>query len=154
MTQNSNPSAVPQEVLLWRPLARNYSSVHPVLSPEEILAIIWSESSGNPDAENPADPSWGLMQVTLPIAKHFTGVSDKQKLLDPETNIRAGSFFLAYLKQRYAALNPLLVEGKVSPIGWVAAYNEGEPNLWRKRPDPGYVQAFVSHLRALGAEVS
>lgn len=153
-TSNSAPVQVPPEVLQWRPLARNYSSIHPVLSPEEILAIIWSESSGKPDAENPADPSWGLMQVTLPIAKHFTGVSDKDRLLDPETNIRAGSFFLAYLKQRYEASDPLLVAGQVSPTGWVAAYNEGEPNLWRKRPDPGYVQAFVSHLRALGVALS
>jgi len=140
--------SVPEQVTRWRTLAEKYAQRHTVLEPEEVLAIIWSESSGNPNAVNLGDPSYGLMQVTMPIAKAFAGVTDKRQLYDPETNIAAGSAFLAHLKTTLAKDYPL-----TDPeTAWVAAYNEGEPNLIKHRPDPKYIAAFVSHLKELKSQ--
>lgn len=131
---------IPVSVLQWKTLAQQAANVHPVLSPNEILSIIWSESSGLPGAVNPSDPSYGLMQITMPIAKAFGGVTDKQQLFNPQLNISIGSAFLAHLKETYQ---------EHFPTTWVAGYNEGEGNLTKGRPDPSYVAAFQSHLQEL-----
>jgi soluble lytic murein transglycosylase-like protein len=137
---------IPATVIQWRQLAKKFALIHDVLSAEEILAVIWSESSGNQKAINPADPSYGLMQVTMPIAMKFSHrVHTPVDLYDPDINVEAGSGFLAYLKTRYAQTNPLTDPD----TAWIAAYNEGEPNLWKKTPDPKYIAAFVSHLAEL-----
>jgi len=139
---------IPTSVLQWKSTAEKYAAIHPVLKPNEILAIIWSESSGNPKAINPADPSYGLMQVTIAIGRKFSmRVTTPADLMDPDTNIEAGSGFLAHLKTAYAESYPLTDPN----CAWVAAYNEGEPNLWQKRPDPNYIAAFVSHLAELNS---
>jgi soluble lytic murein transglycosylase-like protein len=138
---------VPAAVLQWQSTAQKYADEHLILSANEILAIIWSESSGNPKAVNPADPSYGLMQCTMPIGRKYSSAQTPTDLMDPDTNVEAGSGFLAYLKTRYGTTNPLTDPN----CAWVAAYNEGEPNLWSKRPDPNYIAAFVSHLNALNS---
>lgn len=128
---------VPAKVEQWRQLAQQ-EALAP-LTTNEILAIIWSESTGDPHAENPSDPSFGLMQITLGIAKAFGGVSLASDLYDPTTNVRIGAAFLRYLKLRYAEEYP----------GWVAAYNEGEGNLRKGLVDERYVAAFRDHLQEL-----
>lgn len=139
----------PTQIYQWKTLAEKYVGVHPVLKPEEILAIIWNESSGNVNAINKADPSYGLMQVTMPIAIHYgalpAGSTDPTPLYDPDTNVKAGSAFLADLKTKYAKTDPITDPN----CAWVAAYNEGEPNLWHRRPDPGYISAYLGHLKQL-----
>ena len=80
------------------------------------------------------------MQITLPIAKFYGGVTDYVNLFNPQINISIGSAFLAHLKETYA---------EHFPTTWVAAYNEGEGNLTRGRPDPSYVAAFDSHMQEL-----
>lgn len=133
----------PPQIEQWRELATKYA-IAPLL-PNEILAIIWSESSGNQNAKNPADPSWGLMQLTLPIAKAYGETQDLIHLMDPETNIRIGAAFLRYLKVQYFANYG---------NGYVAAYNEGEGNLLKGIPDQDYVNAFNAHLNELDAQTS
>jgi soluble lytic murein transglycosylase-like protein len=134
-------SGGPSAVLQWNDLANKYAQVYSILDPEEILAIVWSESTGNPNAVNPNDPSWGLMQVTAPIALAYGGfaASDTTWHTDPDKNIKAGAGFLADLKLKYSANYP----------GWVAAYNEGETNLLRGVTDQGYVDRFNSNLATL-----
>ncbi len=131
---------IPVSVLQWKTLAQQAANVHPVLSPNEILSIIWSESSGLPGAVNPSDPSYGLMQITMPIAKAFGGVTDKQQLFNPQLNISIGSAFLAHLKETYQ---------EHFPDTWMVAYNEGEGALTRGVPDLNYQAAFQSHLQEL-----
>jgi len=81
---------IPTSVLQWKSTAEKYAAIHPVLKPNEILAIIWSESSGNPKAINPADPSYGLMQVTIAIGRKFSmRVTTPADLMDPDTNHRS-----------------------------------------------------------------
>lgn len=146
-------TTAPVRVLQWKPLAEKYATASSVLKPEEILAIIWSESTGNPKAVNPADPSYGLMQITIPLARHYglfqgdqIGFENTELLFDPDTNVKIGSAFLTDLKTKYSVKFPITDPN----IAWIAAYNEGEPNLWKHRPDPGYISAFLSHLKDLG----
>lgn len=138
-------SKVPSSVLQWSDLAQRYAQIHSVLDPEEILAIIWSESSGNPSASNPGDPSWGLMGVTPLIAHAYGGFdrADTSWHTDAEKNVKAGSGFLADLKSKYSAEYP----------GWVAVYNEGETNLLKGRKDQAYVDGFNTRLAALKGNV-
>jgi soluble lytic murein transglycosylase-like protein len=74
-----------------------------------IKAIIRQESNFDPNAENPNDPSYGLMQVGLMVAQDFGLVKDYRNpqgyeialLLDPQTNIDAGTRQLSYLLSKY-----------------------------------------------------
>ena len=76
------------------------------LSFAEIKAIVWVESSGNPNAMNPSDPSWGLMQVTPLIGRAFAGITKNEQLLNPDTNLKAGTGFLSELKRQYESRFP------------------------------------------------
>lgn len=55
------------------------------LPPERLMAILFIESGGNPNAQSPAG-AYGLMQL-LPTTANKT----PQELFDPATNIRAGA---------------------------------------------------------------
>lgn len=134
-------SVIPENVSRWNDLANKYAAIYSILDPEEILAIIWTESTGNPNAENSNDPSWGLMQVTANIAHAYAGFSkdDTSWHTDADKNVQAGAGFLADMKNKYSADFP----------GWVAAYNEGEGNLLRGVKDQAYVDTFNKHLTAL-----
>lgn len=134
---------VPPAVLQWMSLAQRYAALRPPITAREILAVIWNESTGNPNAVNPRDPSYGLMQITLPIAKYYGGITVAQQLFDPARNISIGSAFLAHLKETY--------EEKY-PTTWIAGYNEGEGNLTRGVADQPYVAAFDSHMEELENE--
>lgn len=97
------------------------------LDPYFVYAVISAESSFDPDAVSRADAR-GLMQVT-PNTAAFIG---KKKglpyddLFDPETNVRLGCAYFAYLSERFGGALPLMI----------AAYNGGEGNVseWLKNP--------------------
>ena len=128
-----------QDVLRWKVLCQKYASIHPILKWQEIAAIIWNESTGNPNDQNPSDPSWGLMGVTMLIARAFGHVTESEQLFDPDTNIKCGSGFLAHLKTAYSAKFP----------NWMTGYNSGEGNLIKGFKDQGYWDAFNLHLLKL-----
>jgi soluble lytic murein transglycosylase-like protein len=134
-------TGVPIPVLHWKSLAEKYAAIHPVLEANEILAIIWTESTGHPNSQNPADPSWGLMGVTMLIARAFGQVTEYEQLFDPDINVKCGSGFLAHLKTAYAHRFP----------NWMCGYNEGETNLLKGYKDQGYWDSFNNHLAALNA---
>ncbi|MGH9933246.1 MAG: lytic transglycosylase domain-containing protein [Pyrinomonadaceae bacterium] len=98
------------------------------LPPSLVWGIVQTESGGDPNAQNPSDPSAGLMQVTPLIGRAFGSLKGSDavvlaSLLDPETNLRAGTRFVAHLQSRYAAKFPL---GE-----WIQAYNVGETKFDR-----------------------
>lgn len=128
----------------WNDLASNWADVSGVLSNKEILAIIVNESSGNPQAFNPEDPSYGLMGVSELIGKAYAGIADVSELYNPYTNIKAGSSFLAELKRKFAATFPL--DGK---NGWIQMYNEGQTHFLQGHRSSGYETAFMEHLQQL-----
>ena len=125
----------------WENLADKYAQIYSNLDPEEIMAIIWNESSGNAKAENPNDPSYGLMQVTIPIAQAYAGVTDPNSLFDPETNVKAGGSYLSHLKTRYADAFP--------NFEWVDAYNVGETQFDKGIRTQGYIDSFIKHYNDL-----
>ena len=131
---------VPNTVIAWRDLANKYAQIYGILDPEEILAVIWNESTGNPNGSNPGDPSWGLMGVEPLIARAYGGFAtgDDSWKTDPDKNVKAGAGFLADLKNKYS-----------SDPNWIAAYNEGETQYNRGTPDQNYVDRFYAHLNAL-----
>lgn len=130
---------VPNAVLQWRQLAEKYATINSILDPEEIQAIIWNESSGNPNAQNPNDPSWGLMGVTAPIGKAYASITNNQQLFDPDTNVKAGSGYLAHLKIRFGG-----------DEGWSESYNEGETHYGNGQHfNPSYATNFNERVNAL-----
>lgn len=135
------------KVLQWKSIADEICLTHPVLKWQEIAAIVWNESTGDPWAENKSDPSYGLMGITMLIAKHYGGDSiTVVDLYNPRANMPIGAAFLADLKTKYAKTNPITDPN----VAWIAAYNEGEPNLWRGIPDPAYIAKYLDHLKELG----
>jgi len=132
---------IPGSVLNWQAVAEKYAAIYSILNPEEILSIIWTESTGNAKGENPGDPSWGLMGVTTLIARSYGGFTsgDDSWKTDGDKNVRAGAGFLAYLKDRYSAKYP----------NWVEIYNVGETKFLRGIGNPDYSRRFFSQLNAL-----
>lgn len=77
------------------------------LDPCLVAGIIQVESAFNPDASNPADPSFGLMQIT-PIALKDTQLRGNTspsiifaQLRNPEINVAVGTEFLKILRDRH-----------------------------------------------------
>lgn len=79
-----------------------------------VKGVIATESQWNPNAVNPSDPSYGLMQILGGAKGPYptTAISD---LMDPSTNITLGTTYL----QRQIA--------RFGFPGGIAAYNSGTP---------------------------
>jgi len=99
------------------------------------LAIIWQESSFNPDAQSRADAR-GLMQIipnTGRLIASELGITD-YSLYDPNTSIKFGSY---YFKK-------MLNEFKLLPLA-LAAYNAGPINLkkWLRKNSNAELDEFI-----------
>ena len=136
---------------VWYPLryeqivrghARNYQ-----LDPALLAAVIYQESKFKADARSKSG-AVGLMQL-LPttaqgIAIHTGGTRFRTSdLLDPEINVRYGSWYLRHLLQKYADERTAL-----------AAYNAGQDNVDRWRADGGGIRfaetrAYVDRVEEL-----
>jgi hypothetical protein len=125
----------------WSDIADNWSNVNSPITKQEILAIIVNESSGNPLAFNPGDPSYGLMGVSELIGRTYGRIDTVEDLYIPEKNVGAGSTFLAYLKKKYQNTFP--------SYQWVQMYNEGETSFLKGNRVQGYQEAFMSHLQMI-----
>ncbi len=114
--------------------------VEPVL----LKAIAMTESSLNPRAVNPSDPSYGLMGILYPATRF--GIegwppASAEALYDPAYNVQIGAQVLAWNQRTY---------------GWlrgIATYNR-----WASRLDPpagpfgnqAYVRRVLRHYVASG----
>ena len=101
------------------------------VDPNLVRAIIKKESSWNPNAINPHDPSYGLGQVTPICAQDYGIVKDWQnptkeeikKIYDPQTNIdiiawdldRPAKYTLDVVIQMYNEGEEAYLEGKRVP---------------------------------------
>lgn len=114
------------------------------LNPAWVAAHCKVESAWNPAAVNPADPSYGLMQVTPLIARAYGGWDGKNvediKRLD--INVRAGATFLKHLLSRYGQLELA-----------IQAYNLGEPKVDRGLRVPDYLNKVLAAYRTYGGPV-
>src|SRR5437867_3085633 len=122
--------------------ARNYD-----LDPALLAAVIYQESKFKADARSSAG-AIGLMQLRPVTAKGIavrTGGSAFQvdDLLDPELNVRYGSWYLRHLFQKYGDERLVL-----------AAYNAGQGNVDRWRQSGTEIQfaetrAYVDRVEEL-----
>ncbi|WP_413560337.1 lytic transglycosylase domain-containing protein [Bdellovibrio sp. HCB209] len=115
----------------WKEIVENSKSADPIL----VKALIRQESAFNRTARSRARAS-GLMQLIYPTAKHF-GVKKPVQLLNPETNIHAGSEFLAQLIADFGSVELAL-----------AAYNAGPAMVrqWQKRYPTENIDLFVEMI--------
>lgn len=102
------------------------------LDPALVAAVILCESSFDPQAESRLGAR-GLMQLMEDTASWVAHKLDEDdasytfdKLYDPETNIRYGTWYLGYLSRRF--------DGDATKI--VCAYHAGQGNVdsWLKNP--------------------
>jgi soluble lytic murein transglycosylase len=98
------------------------------LDPTFVAGVIYTESRFRQDAESHRG-AYGLMQL-LPKSARFiqrkSGIEGDYR--DPEVNIRLGTWFLGYLKDRYNGDERLML----------AAYNSGEGNVDAWASDEGF----------------
>ncbi len=99
------------------------------VEPSLVLSVIWTESKFDKDAVSKAG-AMGLMQL-MPGTAEFTAKMidvpyEKERLFEPEYNIRLGIRYLAYLSERF--------DGDLV----LAAYNAGEGRVsgWKKGEIP------------------
>jgi soluble lytic murein transglycosylase len=122
--------------------ARNYD-----LDPALLAAVIYAESKFQPEARSDSG-AVGLMQLTPATARGIaarTGGSAFRvdDLLDPEINVRYGSWYLRHLFRKYGDERLVL-----------AAYNAGQGNVDRWRRDGDEIpfpetRAYVDRVEEL-----
>lgn len=86
-----------------------YSANKYRVDPALVKAVAMTESSLNPYAKNPDDPSWGLMMIMPILAEDFGIVRDWHNpteaeismLRDPQTNLNIGAWHLNRLLEKY-----------------------------------------------------
>ena len=122
------------------------------LEPQLVAAVIYQESKFEADAVS-ASGAVGLMQLLPETAQ---GIADRtggsgwheRDLLDPELNVRYGSWYLRHLLDRYGSEELAL-----------AAYNAGQTNVdrWRSRglgiqfPETRHYVSRVQELKEIYA---
>lgn len=125
---------------LVRSTAKSYS-----VNPDFAQAICEQESAYNINAINPNDPSYGLMQLTMPIAKYYSNgkITDTTTIMQPELNVEAGIKFIADLFRKYK-----------SQGYWDIAsmYNTGETKYHKGFRNAKYADAVLARMNRIIAE--
>ncbi|QHI95482.1 transglycosylase SLT domain-containing protein [Aristophania vespae] len=103
-------------------------------------ALVRQESSGDPQAISPS-PAYGLTQLRLPTAqevsrKHNVGTVSAPLLLDPQTNLLIGSFYLSELLTRFNGIIPYTL----------AAYNAGPTRVSRLNASQAVTNDNISKM--------
>lgn len=116
---NKLPDAVAQ-VMNFDKLYEKYGRLYGV-DPKLLKAIAQVESDENPLAKNPADPSYGLMQILYPQSLNVENwpPSSAEKLYDPDYNVSIGAQIISWNIRSFG------------PLKGVAVYNS-----WSARHDP------------------
>jgi soluble lytic murein transglycosylase-like protein len=115
------------------------SNIHGI-RPATLAAVIYVESRGNPVAVNPADPSYGIGQMTLETARSLSKdlKLTKEDLLDrPEFALDLTALYLSILQGRYGVKYPL--------NEWLQSYNVGETKFDKGTRN----QAYGAKLQSL-----
>jgi soluble lytic murein transglycosylase-like protein len=120
----------------YRPMIRD-AALRRSLSPELIEAIARVESDFNP-YEVSEKGALGLLQVMPETGARF-GVT-RERLFDPQSNLAAGTAYLAWLRDHYRGDLDLIL----------AAYNAGEGAVDQHGGIPPYreTQQYVKRVRA------
>ncbi len=121
---------------------------HYRLPPSLVKAVVWKESRFDPSVRGRAGEI-GLMQVTAVAAQEWADALkltrySHEQILDPSTNLHAGSFYLSKVLQRYAATD--------NPTAYALAdYNAGRRNVLRWMSATNAPQARTNSAQFLAA---
>jgi soluble lytic murein transglycosylase len=133
------------QVERYRPYAERWGRAYGI-DPDLILAVAAVESGGDPRARSHRDAR-GLMQVMPATAREVAGWLeldgfDLQDLEDPETCIRLGTRYLAWLAERFGHDRPRTI---------LVAYNAGygRATTWRAAVGSGEQGSDVALLDAV-----
>ena len=132
----------------YQPIVQREASTR-ALDPALINAVIWVESRFQADAKSPAGAR-GLMQLMPATAAYLAKeLGDRRpKAHDPDFNIRAGSYYLSRLIERFDGDETLAI----------AAYNAGPGNVrkWQEEGKdlPDYSQDYVAKVMEARARFS
>jgi soluble lytic murein transglycosylase len=113
-----------------------------------VKAVIWKESRFDPLVRGRAGEI-GLMQVTAVAAQEWADALkltrySHEQLLNPSTNLHAGSFYLSKVLQRYSATD--------NPTAYALAdYNAGRRNVLRWMSATNAPQARTNSAQFLAA---
>lgn len=119
------------------------------LTPSKLLAVVYVESRGNPNAINLSDPSYGIAQMQLPTARYYDSeglFKGYDSLFNPDLALQLAARFLADLQGKYAA--------SYAFAEWVQAYNVGETKFNKGGRNWGYggkVKDGAGKMVSLGA---
>ena len=122
------------------------------LEPSLVAAVIYQESKFRADARSPSGAG-GLMQLlpatAMGIAERTGGSQfEVDDLLDPEINVRYGSWYLRHLLDKYDDLDLALAAYNAGPNA-VARYG-GIPPYSETRHYVRNITAYAARLRRLG----
>lgn len=135
------PVPVPASAKKWPYEAevRSAAALHKV-NPDLVAAVIsWEQRSSirwDPNATNPADPSYGLGQITPYIGVRFGLLNDAteyRKLYEPQRNCNGVAAFLAYLLDLYSLEDSIQI------------YNLGQPKFWDGKRVPEYLAGVLGY---------
>lgn len=112
------------------------------LAPEILLAVVMTESSGDPEATSPSGAQ-GLMQL-MPVTAAELGVEDRR---NPAENLRGGARYLSGLLERYDGDLPLALAAYNAGPGRVEQAGRRIPAIAETR---NYVEKVTRMVRELG----
>lgn len=127
-------------IALVQPIVEREAAAHGI-DPTLVNAVIWVESRFRPEAKSSAGAR-GLMQLMPATAAHLAKELDERrpKAHDPEFNIRAGTYYLSRLLDRFEGDETLAI----------AAYNAGPGNVakWQREGSelPEYSRDYVAKV--------
>ncbi len=121
------------------------------VDPALVKALVWRESKFNAKARGRVGEI-GLMQIRSLVAQEWAQAETGRKsfdgtLLDPDTNLTVGTWYLAKLLRRYARTD--------DPISYALAdYNAGRSNVlrWNKGAAETNSAAFVAGITFPGTQ--
>lgn len=114
------------------------------VDPRLVRAVAWQESRMRPDAVGGVGER-GLMQVTEPVGREWAALDGRSdfepnELFDPDTNLRAGTWYLARALDQWA--------DREDPVPYaLAQYNAGRTHALRwAQEDGGDPRRFIAHI--------
>ncbi|MEO0454145.1 MAG: lytic transglycosylase domain-containing protein [Verrucomicrobiota bacterium] len=121
------------------------ASIRYQVPPSLIRAVIWRESRFDPKAYGQADER-GLMQVRVPAASEWVKAENikgfqPDDLYDPQTNILAGTWYLARATSRWKDMDTPYIFG-------LAEYNAGRVHArrWAKDLENPDADSFIQAI--------
>lgn len=106
-----------------------------------VLALIDVESNYNPNSISETD-DYGLMQINICNHKRLSETLELTNIMEPTQNVKAGSYMLGLLYQKYQDMNMTLM-----------AYNMGENGAQRLWHEGIYETSYTKKVNAARKEL-